>query len=182
MVGATSHTRKDAAILAALLEDYTNLLTNFVTFDQCEHSRVRVYPRTTAAADLVNLIDGLAANTFGAWTNLIPIGTITMPFYIIGFDVEVAPADTYMIQFASSATPTDVQIIGEGRFVESGIAVIPTAPIPIEGRGLPAQTGVWARIMSRVGNRTINISLKIDRDYTFIGEQYRPTLWPTWPW
>ena len=113
--------------------------SDVVLVDQHSHARIRTYPRTTAAALLVNLTDG-GANTFGAWTNILPIGTVTMPFYISGFDVEVAPADTYMIQFASAAAPTDAEIIGEGRFIESGLAVVPSGSISIKARGVLAQS------------------------------------------
>jgi len=180
MGGGTSHTQKDAAILAALLEDYENLLTDMITSEQNLHSRTRVYPRTTTAASYTNITDG-GVNTFGAWTNIIPVGAVTMPYHLHGYKPIVAPADTYTIQFARSATPTAAQMLGEDVF-EAGAAFFPIPPLLICSRDMPARTGIWARIMSRVGGRTVQVSLTLNRAYTYVGEEYRPAPWPTWPW
>jgi len=157
------HTLSDLAIVAAM-----------------EHSRVRVYPRE--ADEVIRLTPAAAIDTFGNWIECIPADTILFPFHVLGMLVEnQQAADTYFVQFASAAAPTDAQIIGEARLALGGLAgFFPSVPVPVQGMGLDANCPIYARVKAASNNGYwLDVSLSLTRHVPVSDERAH---WPDWPW
>jgi len=157
------HVLDDLAIIAAM-----------------EHSRVRVYPREANA--VIRLTPAAVIDTFGNWTECVPADTVLFPYHLLGMLVENQQAgDTYFVQFASAAVPTDAQIIGETRLALGGLAnFFPSVPVPIRGAGLDANSPIFARVKAAGGaGNWLDISLALSR-HAPVSEERTP--WPDWPW
>lgn len=176
MGGVTSHTKKDTQILL----DIDKVLQDIAEFAHGSiESRIRVYPRTPGTT--IRLTPDVAADTWGVWTQVIPAGTVLFPFHIIGVLAEdQLAADTWIGQFACTATPTGSQIMGEWRLKLGGLgSFFPTLFIPIKGSSLPIGCAVYGRIMSAAGGNWVDVSVTLTRHLPL---EKTVTLWPTWPW
>lgn len=172
----TSHTQKDRRTL----EELVKVLQDIANFKHGDlESRMRVYPRTPSAT--IRLAPNAAADTWGDWTEVIPAGTVNFPFHIVGVLAENQQgADTWIGQFACSATPTGAEYMGEWRLKLGGLGnFFPTNFIPVKGAGLPIGCAVWGRVMSAAGNNWVDISVTLTRHFPL---EKSVTPWPTWPW
>jgi len=179
MVRATSHTRKDYQVLVELAK----VLNDLGTLNQHEYSRWRVYPQDVTAAP--QLTAAGAANTFGNWTEIIPLNTIPFPFHVIGFCIcQVNATTNYHVQLGYNtvnADPGTNMEMGERRF---RIATTPIARqselMEVYSQGVPAYSRVIGRLKTASGNPdTANINLVITRQ---IEVQDESSLWPAFPW
>ena len=177
MGGSTSHTQKDARTLQELVKVLQDL-ANFAHGSL--ESRMRVYPRTPGTT--ITLTPDAAADTWGLWTEVIPAGTVLFPFHIVGVLIEdQLAADTWIGQFACTATPTGSEIMGEWRLKLGALGnFFPTVPLSIKGRGLPTGCGVYGRVMSAAAVANwVDISVTLTRHFPL---EKPVTQWPTWPW
>ena len=177
MGDSTSHTKKDAQTL----EEIDSVQEDISCFEHSSlESRMRVYPRTAGAT--VRLTPDAAADTWGAWTQVIAAGTVLFPYHIVGVMVENQfAADTWIGQLARSATPTGAQYIGEWRIkLGAVVGIFPTNFIPIRGSHSPTGNGVWARVQSAAAAANwIDISVTLTRHLSL---EKTVVSWPTWPW
>jgi len=147
------------------------------------HSRWRVYPQNVGNTAL--LAADAAADTFGAWVQIIPINSIPFDFHIVGLVIEqVSAVGTYHIQIGCSPTAA-----APGANMESGerrarIAVLPIARatelLEIRGQHMSAGCSVWGRLKtaSLVADTT-NISIVLSRH---VEATYEFPPWPAFPW
>lgn len=147
------------------------------------HSRWRVYPQNVT---LVVTVSSVAlADTFGAWTFIVPINTVPFDFEIIGLVVEqVNAATTYFIQFGYNpinAIPGINMELGERRFRITTVPIARTTELlTIRSQNIPANSSVWARLKTSSGNiDTADISVVIARHVEIHNEV---PLWPAFPW
>lgn len=117
------------------------------------HSRSRVYPQDVQVVP--RLTAQAVADTFGAWTEIIPINTVPFLFMIRGFVIEeVSAATTYYVQLGYNiivADPGANMELGERRVRLVTVPVTrATELLDVSGRAVPAN----ARIMGRVKTAT----------------------------
>jgi len=193
MGGATSHTKKDAQVLQELetvlsrltetLSDLDQIITDVAIVDFHVHSRWRVYPQDITASP--QLAAAGVANTFGNWTEIIPLNTIPFPFHVIGFCIcQVSAATSYFIQIGYNtvnADPGTNMEMGERRL---RIATQPIARqselLEIYSQGVPANSRVMGRLKTASGNPdTANLNLVLTRHLDVEDEI---PLWPAFPW
>jgi len=149
-----------------------------------DEARTRVYPQDTRVTQ--TLICAGAADTFGAWAEVVPIDTIGFIYKVIGLVVEETDAmSTFLIQLGYSTDagtdPTTAQIMGERRIKLLG------APIKLEkeileilGCHAPANAKLWGRIKSASGAADeLDISVVVTRHIGVTNEIEHLT---TWPW
>ena len=169
---------------ANLPTDAANLLSDTAVIHHAEDSRARVYPQVPSAS--ITLTTHADADTFGAWTQVVPINTIDFDYSPVGVMVESSDAiDVYMIQFGFSlidgTEPVTAQIVGEQRFKVFGTPIANYhADLALLGRGCPANSKLWARLMSAGGGTdSCGISMVITRHREVTNEITHTT---TWPW
>jgi len=157
-----------------------HVLDDIAAVSMARHSRVRVYPR--GADEVIRLTPAAAIDTFGNWTECIPADTVLFPFHLLGILVEnQQAADTYFVQFARAAVPTNADYIGEARLALGGLAgFFPSIPIPVNGKGLAANCAIYGRVKAASNNGYwLDISLSLTRHVEVTNEM---TQWPDWPW
>lgn len=161
-----------------------DLLGNVAIIEAEGHSRSRVYPQNVG--NTITPKANAAANTFGDWTEIVPINTIGFNYDVIGIVVESVDAKTsYFIQLGySTATgddPTTAQIQGERRFE---IADVPptrgTEILQSYSQNTPANAKLWGRLKTASTNTDeAEVSVVITRHQ----EISNPiSLLTTWPW
>ncbi len=175
-MGGTSHTKKDAETLEDIAETRDDIAQFWYSVNQ---SRTRVYPQDIST--VITLTPDAVANTFGAWTEIIPTGTVTFNYTVHSLQTEgVGGADAFFIQLAISATPTGVQMLGEKRFTLGGAG---RARVDFACPTIPANTAVYGRLKTGAGGNTLNVSLSVQRcictpDLMILLANKRTT----WPW
>lgn len=147
--------------------------------------RNRPYPYDTTTTLTLN--DGGGADVFGAYTQLIPIGTFDLGvppnrIKVNGIILESIPAnDTYIIEFARSTDGVTFVILGAVRFVRIN-PFTRSFYIPSPCRNFPNDTnGLYARLKSGAGGGgNLNFSLFI-AFYHQTSLRLTPTrgTWPT---
>ena len=170
MGGGTSHTRKD--ILSS--KDVGSLEFEII---EC---RIRVYPREPS--QVVRLTPSVVADTYGAWTEIIPAGVVSFQYHIIGILIENQQgADTFLLQFSKNNPPgSDLDILGECRFHLGALAgFFPTQAIDIKALPIDAGGGFYGRSKTAAGTNWIDIAVLLSRHFP---QSYTPPLWTTWPW
>jgi hypothetical protein len=144
------------------------------------HSRIRMYPQSIATA--LRLTAGGVSDTYGSWTELIPINTITFNYLIAGVLFENWEGkDKFMIQLAKSATPSDDDYVGEFR-VTTPIADdwITAVPIIVKSAKIPANSALYGRVKALSANGYwVDFSLGIA---PMIDLQVAATVASAWPW
>lgn len=183
---STSHTQKDARTiqeLANVLADLTRVLSDVGIVDFHVHSRWRVYPQDVTVAPLITAAG--AANTFGNWTEIIPLNTIPFPFHVIGFCIcTVSAATNYHVQIGYNTVNADPGVnmeMGERRF---RVATAPIAKqselMEIYSQGVPANSRVMARLKTAsVNPDTVNLNVVLTRH---IDIEHEVEIWPAFPW
>lgn len=158
-------------------------LANVAVLNHHIHSRIRVYPQdirltiTVAAAGTVN--------TFGSWTQVVPIDTIDFMYMLVGFVIEAADAATaYLVQFGYSivdgSDPTTAQIIGERRLRLPTPITKATELLAIFAAHCPANAKLWARVKTASGNADeLEVSFAVIRHRMITNPITHLT---TWPW
>lgn len=161
-----------------------NELYNIAIIDHNHHSRVRVYPQNVS--NTITLAAASAADTFGSWTQIVPINVIDMLYHVIGLGIEAADAaETYLIQLGFSIVdgtePTTAQIIGERRVILPTPVAKATELLDMLASSCPANAKLWGRIKSTSAAATdeLEISIGVTRHI----EITNPVdLLTTWPW
>jgi len=92
------------------------LLYNVLALAHHLDSRSRVYPQVAGAT--ITLISDAVADTWGDWTQIVPINTIDFGYKVIGMVISgVDVASDYFFQLGYSLAdgdePTTAQIMGE---------------------------------------------------------------------
>ena len=163
--------------------DTSNLLDDTAVLQHHIHSRVRVYPQDVGAT--ITLAAFATANTFGSWTQIVPINTIDFMYMVTGIVIEaVNAATTYLIQFGYSITdgddPTTAQILGERRLLLPTPVNKATELLSIHASHCTANAKLWGRLKSASGNADqLGISVVVIR-HTMISNP--TTNLATWPW
>ena len=165
-------------------ETIENTIANIAVLFHHIHSRTRAYPQDVGAT--ITLVADAAANTFGAWTQIIPINTVDFDYMCEGIVIEaVTAATTYFIQLGYSITagddPTTAQILGERR---TRLVTVPVArateELIIAAMHCPANAKLWGRLKTAsVIADQAEISVVVTR-HTSITNHIAHLL--TWPW
>ena len=158
---------------------------NIAVLEHHTDARSRVYPQVAGAT--VTLISDAVADTFGSWTEIIPINTVDFDYKVIGVSIYgVDAASDYFIQLGYSQVdgtdPVTRQILGER---EMRITDVPIAKatelLDFYCRPCPANAELWGRLKTDGG--------ATDEAYiTVIVLRHVPlrkfTIEPlkTWPW
>ena len=122
-------------------------------------SRTRVYPQNIAVP--ITLTPNAAANTFGAWTQIIPAGTVPFTFQVNSLQTMGAGgADSFFVQLAMNATPSAFQMLGEKAFA---LGAAGRARVDFEAPTVPANTPIYGRVKTAGGTTTLNVSLSVVR-------------------
>ena len=174
----------DELAAANLPSDIDDLLDNLALDYHQTHARTRVYPQVPSS--VIQIATAAAADTFGAWTQVVPITTIDFGYTVLKVMVEQSgAAGTYIVQFGYSTVdgddPITSQIIGEQRFKVLGTPLKTYhSDLALLGGHCPANSKLWGRLMSETVNAdTCDVSLVITRLRT-ITNPVTPTA--TWPW
>jgi len=163
--------------------DVTDLLDNQAVDYHHLHSRSRVYPQDVGAT--ITLAAFATANTFGSWTQIVPINTIDFMYMVIGIVIEaVNAATTYLVQLGYSITdgddPTTAQILGERRLLLPTPVNKATELLSIHASHCAANAKLWGRLKSASGAADqLGISVVIIRHQSITNPTTNLT---TWPW
>lgn len=147
------------------------------------HSRWRVYPQNISSTVQIKATE--AANTFGSWGLVIPVGTVLFDFDIIGLIVEaVSVATYYHIQLGHNpvnAEPGENMEMGERRLkIVTQPITRATEILAIYSQDIVANSSVWARLKTAsTSEDTADISLVLSRH---IEVSHEKPLWPAFPW
>ena len=174
----------DELAAANLPSDIDDLLSNLAYDYHQTHARTRVYPQVPSSA--IQVATAAAADTFGSWTQFVPINTIDFDYSVLKVMIEQSgAAATYIIQFGYSlvdgSDPTTAQIIGEQRYKVIGTPVKNFyADLELLGGHTPSNAKLWVRLMSETVNAdTCDVSIVLTR-LREITNPITPTA--TWPW
>jgi len=185
----TNYTAARAAYLdelaaANLPSDIDDLLSNLAIMNILTCARSRVYPQEPSS--VVQIVAAAAADTFGSWTEVIPINTVDFNYRPTAVMIEQAgAAATYIIQFGFSTTdgddPITAQTVGEQRFKVLGTPLKTYhSDLDLMGMGCPANAKLWARIKTETINAdTADISITLIRCLVISNPV---SYLATWPW
>lgn len=171
----------DIATVDAVVDD---TIANLAAVFHHIHSRTRAYPQDVTAT--ITLAADAPANTFGAWTQIIPINTVDFEYMCEGVIIEaVDAATTYLIQLGYSITdgddPTTAQILGERRI---RLVTVPiaraTEELTMAAAHCPANAKLWGRLKTASINADeAEISVLVTRHTSITNHIAHLT---TWPW
>jgi len=119
-----------------------------------DYEFVFIYP-TTASGSVE--ITGAGADTYGSWTEVIPVSTITKPFRIIGIGLGGTSDSNavYLLQIGYGASNTIIATVP----IQGGVKG--TAVPDLNSGIIPENTAVSARIQtSNGGNDTLNLFIQ----------------------
>ena len=169
--------------MIAFVRKLKNLLANVAVLEHHWHSRCRVYPQNVGAT--ATLAADAGANTFGSWTEIVPINTIDFAYEVEGLVVEALDAaTTILIQLGFSITdgddPTTAQILGERRLVLPSPISRATEVLQFYSQNCPANAKLWGRMKTAsVAADEAEISVIVLR-HQEISNPISPLT--TWPW
>ena len=174
----------DELAAANLPSDVDDLLSNLALNYHQSHARTRVYPQEPSS--VIQIATAAAADTWGSWTQVIPINTIDFDYTVLKVMVEQSgAAATYIGQLGYSTVdgtdPTTAQIIGEQRFKVIGTPIKNFySDLTLLGGHTPANAKLWGRLKSETTNTdTVDISIVVTK-LTEITNPVTPVA--TWPW
>lgn len=160
------------------------LLGNVAILEHRKHSRIRVYPQDIGAT--ITLAANAAANTFGSWTEIIPINTVGFIYDVTGLVIEQVNAVTsYFIQLGFSIVdgtePTTAQIMGERRI---RLVTVPIARatelLAFQSQNIPANSKLWGRLKTASSAADeAEVSVAVVRHVEITNPIAMLT---TWPW
>jgi len=176
MGGATSHTKKDAETLVEIDDLHSEVTADWYSSSL---SRTRVYPQDIT--QVILLTPDAAANTFGAWTLVIPANLIPFDYNVHSFQTAgVGGADSFFVEMALNAAPAGNQYLGEKRFT---LGAAGRARLTFACPKVPANSPVYARVKTAAGTTTVNISIAVNR---FVTTAHMDILLDakrnSWPW
>ena len=164
--------------------DLSDLENNIAIFFHHLHSRTRVYPQDIGAT--ITLVSDGTANTFGSWTQIVPINTIDFAYMVTGVVIEnVDAASTYFIQLGFSivngSDPTTTQIMGERRVKITEVPIAQANQIlDFYSMECPANAKLWGRLKTDGGaTDEAYISIGVIRHIAISNPKDHLT---TWPW
>lgn len=174
----------DELAAANLPSDIDDLLSNLAHDYHQSHSRTRVYPQEPSS--VIQIATAAAADTFGDWTQVIPIDTVDFDYTVLKVMVEESgAAATYIGQLGYSLVdgtdPTTAQIVGEQRFKVIGTPLKTYhADLALLGGHCPANSKLWGRLKSETVNADpVDISIVVTK-LAEITNPVSPVA--TWPW
>jgi len=146
-----------------------------------EHSRCRVYPQDV---QLTAALVAAGADTWGSWTEIIPIDTVDFCYEVVGLVIEAAnAATTYLVQLGFSITDTDPitsQILGERRALLPTPVGKATELLDYYSQDCPANAKLWGRVKTKAGgSETIEVSVVVIRHISMTNPIAHLA---TWPW
>lgn len=156
---------------------------NIAAIEHHEHSRSRVYPQDVE--DTITLAAALAANTFGSWTEIIPIDAVDFCYELVGLVIEAADkATTYFIQLGYSivdgSAPTDAQIMGERRIILITPINKASELLDFYSQNCPAGAKLWGKIKTAADTADeLEVSVVVIRHIEITNPVVQLT---TWPW
>jgi len=170
--------------LAVVDANVDDSLANVAALQHHIHSRFRVYPQDVGAT--ISLAAAEAANTFGDWTQIVPINTIDFVYMVIGLLIEAVDAPTtYFVQLGYSIVdgtePTTAQIIGERRI---RLVTVPIARateiLGIHASHCPANAKLWGRLKTAsIAADEVEVSIAVIRHIDITNPIAKLA---TWPW
>ena len=174
----------DELAAANLPSDIDALISDVSIVDHQDCARIRVYPRVPSAT--IQIAAAAGADTFGNWTQVVPITTIDFEYQLVAIMVEeVSAAATFIVQFGFSTVdgtdPVTAQIVGEQRWKAIGTPLKTfMADLYMLGMECPPNSKLWARLMTETGVAdTADISITVTRHLqTSIPRDHLAT----WPW
>ena len=138
-----------------ILADLVDVGHNVTVLHHPEMDRGRVYPQVAGAT--ITLISDGVADTFGPWTEIVPINTIDMIYKVLGLSIYgVDVASDYFIQLGYSivggSAPNTSQILGERemRITDAPIAQA-TELLDFHCSACPANAKLWGRLKTDGG-------------------------------
>jgi len=161
----------------------SNELYNIAVLFHHIHSRMRVYPQDVG--ETITLAADAVANTFGSWTQIVPINTVDFMYMVMGVVIEEADAaTTYLIQLGYSivdgSDPTSAQILGERRLLLPTPIVQATELLDIAAAHCPINAKLWGRIKTAsIAADELEVSVNIIRHVEITNPVDHLT---TWPW
>lgn len=172
------------ANLAVIDANVDDSLANIAVLQHHIHSRFRTYPQDVGAT--IILAADAVANTFGPWTQLVPISTIDFMYMVIGLFIEaVDAATTYFFQLGYSivdgSDPTTAQIIGERRIKLVTVPIArATELLELAASHCPANAKLWGRLKTAsIAADEAEVSVAIIRHVDITNP---PDHLTTWPW
>jgi len=147
------------------------------------HSRSRIYPQDVT--DVPRLTAQAVANTFGGWSEIVPLNTVPFGFMVIGFVIEeVSVATTYHVQLGyntEDADPDDNMELGERRLRMVTVPIArATEILEISSQNVPANSKVMGRVKTATGNADwCDVSVVL---YRHVAISKEVPLYPTFPW
>jgi len=166
-----------------LPEVVKSIYQNVAVVQHMVHSRTRVYPQDVGAT--ITLAADAVANTFGSWTQIVPINTVGFMYMVTGVVIEAADAaTTYLFQLGFSIVnltePTTAQILGERRVLLPTPVGKATELLDIHAAHCPANAKLWGRLKTAsVAADELEVSVVIIRHQEISNPIPRLT---TWPW
>jgi len=163
--------------------DITDTIANIAVLEHREHSRCRVYPQSISST--ITLAANATANTFGSWTEIIPLETIAFAYEPVGMVIEKANAATsYLVQLgysiAAGSDPTTAQILGERRTLLPTPVTKATELFDFYSQDCPANAKLWGRVKSASSAADeLEVSVVVTR-HQEISNPIAPLA--TWPW
>ena len=147
-------------------------------------ARTRVYPQVAGAT--ITLISDGVADTFGSWTEIIPINTVDFTYKVEGMSIYgVDVASNYFIQLGYSITdgddPTTAQILGERELRITDVPIArATELLDFKSGGAPANAKLWGRLKTDGGaTDEAYVTVAVVRHIPLRGEFANLA---TWPW
>lgn len=170
-------------IIHHLVASLDDIMANLAAIFHHFHSRYRVYPQDASAT--ITLVADAASNTFGSWTEIIPIDTIDFSYMVSGLVIEALDAaTTIFIQLGYSITdgddPTTTQILGERRVLLPTPVSRATEVLGLMAASCPANAKLWGRMKTAsVAADEAEISVVVTRHAEITNPISHLT---TWPW
>jgi len=168
---------------ATLETSLTEIVDNIAVLEHHDHSRSRVYPQDVGA--VITLVADAVADTFGDWTEIIPINTVGFAYEVVGLVIEALnAATTCLIQLgfsiADGSDPTTAQILGERRVLLPTPIARATEVLEVFSQNIPANGKLWGRMKTAsVAADEAEISVVVLRHKEITNPIAMLT---TWPW
>lgn len=159
------------------------LLDNIAILEHHIHSRCRVYPQNVGTT--ITLVADAAANTFGAWTEIVPIDTVDFIYEVVGLVIEALNASTTLLiqlgySIVDGTEPTTAQIMGERRILLPTPVARATEILRFFSQNCPANAKLWGRMKTAsVAADEAEISVVVIRHIEITNPVAKLA---TWPW
>jgi len=159
------------------------VISDISRLEHYQHSRYRVYPQDVGAT--ITLAADEAANTFGGWTEIVPINTVGFAYDVRGLVIEAFNAATTLFvqlgfSIAAVTEPTTAQIMGERRLLLTTPIGKATEVLEFFSQNIPANAKLWGQMKTAsVVADEAEISVVLTRHMEITNPIAKLT---TWPW